>query len=494
MKKITLLFMALLLGVGGVSATEYELDLGSLSGETYNQTTHQFTFGTEWKENQWWVATWDGEKNINTSYADYGEFVLEYTASASKKFRVYFAQVNGTTTQTVQPTANTSFGRTIIKLNSATKAGIAKIIVSDAGTAFNMTLTRAYFRSKSNESSTNLWTGSQPLGDWANSVTALTNDGAGKTALKSAKVGDVIKVTFTNTASENNINVRNSSWNDFIDGTFSGFAEQAAEQSAEYVIPNAEVLGSIQLNGIIVSGKNATITNIDLLTYDESYDACMVTIGTDKIATFSTGSKKLDFSGTGITPYYASAVGSGQVTLTAVADNTTWGYQGYILKGAAGTYEIPTTESATYQNTNYLNATGDYNREVYRSHYSDYTGEDKDGKIKNYYRYIFAKKGDETPGFYKLGTEYSRTKDATTVYYHELGAHKAYLETPTDITPAGARVALVFSDEAETTGISASLGEKAEKTSEHIYNLRGMRVTQPQKGLYIKNGKKMIIR
>jgi hypothetical protein len=161
----------------------------------------------------------------------------------------------------------------------------------------------------------------------------------------------------------------------------------------------------------------------------------------------------------------------------------------------AGTYEIPTTESATYQNTNYLNATGDYNREVYRSHYSDYTGEDKDGKIKNYYRYIFAKKGDETPGFYKLGTDYSRTKDATTVYYHELAAHKAYLETPTDITPgAGARVALVFSDEAETTGISASLGEKAEKASEHIYNLRGMRVTQPQKGLYIKNGKKMIIR
>lgn len=487
MKKITLLFMALLLGVGGVSAAEYDLDLGSLSETTYNKTNHVFTFGTDWKENQWWI---DNPLDISS----YGEFVIEYTgATSAETFRVYLQPVEGTT-QTVYPKANTSFGRSVIKLASGLN-NIQKIVISDAGHAFNMTLTRAYFRSKSNESSTSLWTGSEALGDWANSVTALTNDGAGKTALKSAKVGDVIKVTFTNTASENNINVRNSSWNDFIDGTFSGFAEQAAEQSAEYVIPNAEVLESIQLHGIIVSGKNATITNIDLLTYDESYDACMVTIGTDEIATFSTGSKKLDFSGTGITPYYASAVGSGQVTLTAVADNTTWGYQGYILKGAAGTYEIPTTESATYQNTNYLNATGDYNREVYRSHYSDYTGEDKDGKIKNYYRYIFAKKGDETPGFYKLGTEYSRTKDATTVYYHELGAHKAYLETPTDITPVtGARVALVFSDEAETTGISASLGEKVEKASEHIYNLRGMRVTQPQKGLYIKNGKKMIIR
>lgn len=463
MKKITLLFMALLLGVGGVSATEYELDLGSLSGETYNKTNHVFTFGTDWKENQWWI---DNPLDISS----YGEFIIEYTgATSAETFRVYLQPVEGTT-QTVYPKANTSFGRSVIKLASGLN-NIQKIVISDAGHAFNMTLTRAYFRSKSNESSTSLWTGSEALGDWANSVTALTNDGAGKTALKSAKVGDVIKVTFTNTASENNINVRNSSWNDFIDGTFSGFAEQAAAQSAEYVIPNAEVLESIQLHGIIVSGKNATITNIDLLTYDESYDACMVTIGTDEIATFSTGSKKLDFSGTGITPYYASAVESGQVTLTAVANKTTWGYQGYILKGAAGTYEIPTTEeeNATYQNTDYLKAIGDYNAKV-------------DASTSEKFHYIFAKNSSNEIGFYKLTAD------------HTLDAHKAYLETETEIKPASARVALVFSDEAETTGICASLGEKVEKASEHIYNLRGMRVTQPQKGLYIKNGKKMIIR
>ena len=479
--------VALLLSVMGANATEYDLDISSLSGETYNSSTHEFTFGTSWKENQWWI----GETNP-LDISGYGEFIVEYTgATSASKFRVYLEPVSGSgTTQTVYPTANTSFGRSVIKLASGLN-NIKKIVISDAGTAFNMTLTRAYFRSKSSKSATTLWTGSTALGNWTD-ITDLTSDGDGKTALKSAKVDDVIRVTFTNAASDNQINVRNSSYNDFIDGTFSEFTVQGDAQTAEYVIPNAEVLESIQLNGIIVSGKNATVTKMELLTYTESYDACMVTIGSDEIATFSTGSKKLNFTDTGIIPYYASTVESGKVTLTAVSDKTTWGYQGYILKGNAGTYEVPATEEATYQETDYLKATGDYSANVTRS---------TDGT----YHYIFAKKEGEDPAFYKLAEGYYRTTteqegdipSGTIVYYHKLAAHKAYLETT---TPAASRVAPVF-DDGETTGIQElentsieELNHSGNEALKAYYNLNGQRVTNPKRGLYIVNGKKVIIK
>lgn len=463
MKKFTLLILVMLLGITGVKATEYDLDINSLSGGTYNSSTHEFTFGTSWAENQWWI----GEENP-LDISDYGEFIVEYTgATSASKFRVYLEPVSGTT-QAVYPTANTSFGRSVFKLASGLN-NIKKIVISDAGVAFNMKLTRAYFRSKSNESTTTLWTGTQALGDWTN-ITDLTSDGDGKTALKSAKVCDVIRVTFTNATSDNQIYVNNSSYTAFIDGAFSGAVQDDA-QTAEYVIPNAEVLESIQLHGIIVSGKHATVTKMELLTYSESYDACMVTIGSDEIATFSTSSKKLNFTNTGITPYYASAVENGQVTLTSVDNKTTWGYQGYILKGDAGTYEVPVTESATYQNTDYLKATGDYSADVTAS--------------GSTFHYIFAKKGDDASsvGFYKLTEN------------HELGAHKAYLETTDDITPTGlARAIRLVFDGNNITNINTIEEKKAVTINDDvIYNLNGQVVTNPSKGIYIKNGKKFVI-
>ena len=71
----------------------------------------------------------------------------------------------------------------------------------------------------------------------------------------------------------------------------------------------------------------------------------------------------------------------------------------------------------------------------------------------------------------------------------ELAANKAYL-------PAGAvseaRLSIVFDDE-ETTGISATIMNN-EKVNNEYYNLSGQRVTQPTKGLYIVNGKKVVIK
>ena len=205
-----------------------------------------------------------------------------------------------------------------------------------------------------------------------------------------------------------------------------------------------------------------------------------VTIGSDEIATFSSD-KDLDFSGTGVTPYYVSAIATGTVTLTAATNATTWNYCGYILQGAEGTYDVPVTASATYPAATYLKGQTSEGT-VYRSVYSDYSGDatgDELTNIKTKYRYILAKHNSEI-GFYKLTTD------------HTLGTHKAYLETDTDITPgAGARALIIF-DDGQITSINSVQERKVENGI--YYNLKGQRIQNPAKGLYIVNGKKVVVR
>ena len=72
-------------------------------------------------------------------------------------------------------------------------------------------------------------------------------------------------------------------------------------------------------------------------------------------------------------------------------------------------------------------------------------------------------------------------------------ANKAYLKIAKSAFPAGAReLSLVF--EEESTGMDASLvnSEKRILNSE-IYDLQGRRVVKPVKGLYIVNGKKVMV-
>ncbi len=309
---------------------------------------------------------------------------------------------------------------------------------------------------------TELWNGSTALGDWGN-FESLRYDGKGE--LAHVKVGDAIRVTFTNAAEGWQVYVCDaSSYSEFSGGYFSGEAQDEA-QSVVFTVTSATILEAICDRGIVVKGKLVTLTKIELITYDTSYDAVAVSIGTEGIATWSS-SKKLDFSQSGITAYYASRVSTGVVYLTSAT--TTWGYQGYIIRGAAGTYDVPVTDDAEYPETNYLKATSDYAADIAASE-------------EGTWHYIFAKKNDNSEyGFYKLTTS------------HTLAAHKAYLETSTDIAPATqhARIAFVFEEDA--TGIT-HLNHSAHQGRD-IFDLQGRRVSgKPSKGLYIVNGKKTVL-
>lgn len=68
--------------------------------------------------------------------------------------------------------------------------------------------------------------------------------------------------------------------------------------------------------------------------------------------------------------------------------------------------------------------------------------------------------------------------------------HKAYAKIPG--VPANAPVTLSFSDDDTTTGVMTIDAEKPMDNT--YYNLNGQRVTNPQRGIYIQGGRKVIIK
>ena len=296
-------------------------------------------------------------------------------------------------------------------------------------------------------------------------------------AVSDAKIGDVLQFTVSANAWD---------WVQFKltdkDGNVDQFTGEGSEPQGsngntsftlEFIISNLHDLKKIKNDGFgfIQTGNNAfTMTAVNLLTYSDSYGYITITIPEVGCATWSSD-KKYDFKSAGLQAYYASDVTTGSVTLTPM--DITWDYQGYIIKGSKGEYDVLeslTTDGSYYPNGNYLKYNID-EAEVYDS-----------GKN----RYIFAMKNDDASsvGFYKLTAN------------HTLGAHKAYLETAEDIAPTpDARVALIF-DDGEATSISEKLKVKSEKfaTATDCYDLMGRKVAQPTRGLYIVNGKKVVVR
>ncbi|MBE6256256.1 MAG: hypothetical protein E7105_12265 [Prevotella sp.] len=435
MRKITLFFLMLIMGVGGVNAktTSTTLWEGTDDGsDIFISKTSLVAGATITLEFNWLTGDgaqfscfyWDGSawQNIyNWKWVDNGK---------TFSFSLTQDQIDAIPSQ----------------LGFKTEV-LGKLTFKKISINTNVTPT----------SSTSVWSGSHDLASWSGlGLTGSTY----RDILKNAKKGDVLRVTYTSDEA-GQINFCYGDWSSITGGHFS-VATIAEPTTIEFEITTASILERIQNEGIIFNGTSALLSAVDLLTYDDSYDAVAVTIGSDGIATFSS-SKKLDFSGTGISVYYASAVEEGIVRLTET--ETTWDWQGYILVGDEGTYEVPVTASASYPSVNFLkNRVG-----------SGIVTASTEGT----YHYIFAKNSSGVIGFYKLTAD------------HTLGAKKAYLETTTDITPATPTkaVSLVFSD--ETTGISSV---QAAVCEDQVYTLSGVRVAKPTRGLYIVGGRKVFVK
>ena len=135
---------------------------------------------------------------------------------------------------------------------------------------------------------------------------------------------------------------------------------------------------------------------------------------------------------------------------------------GILVKGDAGTYKIPHAEVQSY----YVNMLVGNLGETIKI-------EETDGDKTNYY----------LSG--KDGTFVSVSGNAN------IGKNKAYLQLPTSIFAGTRTIGVSFDDEDGTTAIREA---KQFKEDGAYYTLQGQRVQNPGKGLYIKNGKKVLIK
>jgi hypothetical protein len=155
----------------------------------------------------------------------------------------------------------------------------------------------------------------------------------------------------------------------------------------------------------------------------------------------------------GIEAYYASAAADGKVTLSKMEGSVLPAATPVVLKGAAGDYTLNVTASdVKFETANLLKGTI----------------------------------GDCTPAdeaYYTLaaGPVFKKSTGGT------LAAGKAYLVVPASEAPE-----LAISFDSEVTGISEvkSVGQQ----DAAIYSISGQRVAQPLKGLYIQNGRKVILK
>ncbi len=166
-----------------------------------------------------------------------------------------------------------------------------------------------------------------------------------------------------------------------------------------------------------------------------------------------------------ITAYYATGATIGKVTMTSISNGIKADQGAFLKVDNTDTYKF-TPATTTDSGTNLL-----------------VKGSDADipASTDGSYNYVYAIQGG-IRGFYNVGTPV--TQDMT---------GKAYLHTSEDIKPTeqGARISIIFDDD-ETTGIKQL--ETSKQSVEGYFNLAGQRVAQPTKGLYIVNGKKVIIK
>ena len=151
------------------------------------------------------------------------------------------------------------------------------------------------------------------------------------------------------------------------------------------------------------------------------------------------------------------------VTMTRVYDVPAG--TGLVVKGPAGMHEVPQSPSASIYSNLLRGSTIDRNLSA---------------TAGGYVNYVLGKIGDEV-GFCLVPAEGMT-----------LAAGRAYLTMPGETAASRSALNLRFDDEEEATGVSDV--ERQENGVSTVYDLQGRRVEQPRSGLYIRGGKKVIIK
>ena len=179
-------------------------------------------------------------------------------------------------------------------------------------------------------------------------------------------------------------------------------------------------------------------------------------------AAFSSADE-LDFTGTGIQAYIVDGKASGKVSLSPVSHVPAG--TGLVLRGAAGSYPLPVASTT---------ATDDVSG-------NGMVAVTTDGTPVSSSCYVLARrKADSQTGFVKAGSELT------------LDAGKAYLDL--SLVTGGISAGRLTLPYDETTGINMVQDSRLKVQGSECFDLQGRRVSQPKKGVYVNNGKLIIVR
>ena len=236
----------------------------------------------------------------------------------------------------------------------------------------------------------------------------------------------------------------------------------------------------------VVWEKSDEITNMDVVYYINQgkfalYPESEVTISSAGYATYS-NEYAYQIHGAGVEVSIVTAVTTEAVmtNLTLYTDDggTHKEYNipagtGVIVKGTGSFWALPFSTNAFEE---YVDVTGNM---LIGSGNTEYVITGKYNDTDEYRAFILAD-GANGVGFYILdGND------------NELAAHKAFLAVPKN----GGSDAPNFIGFGDTTGIDATLNDNGQMINDNvIYDLSGRRVMNPTKGLYIINGKKVVIK
>ena len=233
----------------------------------------------------------------------------------------------------------------------------------------------------------------------------------------------------------------------------------ATDSEAPFVVETTEEDKTPQVNGTpILAWTSKGIKKIEVYGYAPFNVTANEGASGEYWATFySNGMNYQAPSGTQV--FKVNLTGTA-ITMTEITDRIVKSGQGVVLKTTSGSITMTPTCS---------NGSGDYSGNSLTGTTAAMTGAAGNIYVLN--------NGTQGVGFYKLSSGGT------------IGANKAYLTYSGGSSSAPS----FFGFDGNTTGIDATL-VNSEKVNSVVYDLQGRRVAQPTKGLYIVNGKKVVIK
>ena len=235
----------------------------------------------------------------------------------------------------------------------------------------------------------------------------------------------------------------------------------ARDSGAEYLV-NFDLVANDKGNyAFSVTAPSTDYNGQDIIVLKVTYSITKsvdVTVSSAGYATLYYGEKLA--VPTGVTAYKAAVKDASTITITPIEGTVIPANTGVILKADEGTYNFVVTDEAA----------GDVTGNILTGTTTATTKEALGGTVFTL--------GQNSEGVVGLRNYTGTSIRAYSAYTTNVSASRAFYP---------------FSDD-ETTGINAVDTEAKEINDGVYYNLNGQRVTTPRKGLYIVNGKKVMVK